>query len=175
MSEATQAGYYEQALAMAFCQPNVAGILIFHAQDEQERAGWQSGIRYVDGTPKSSIARVGEALDRTTGGSITRCPGVQLVVRASGLRFGSAGAARRGIFRASFSCTLDCLYELRVAKVGGATKMVRRGRAEVDEPVEIQFARRRLGPGSYRYRLKLVHPVNPAAPTIRDSAIFRLP
>lgn len=175
VSEATQAGYYEQALAMAFCQPNVAGILIFHAQDEQERAGWQSGVRYVDGTPKGSIARVGEALDRTTGGSITRCPGVQLVVRASGLRFGSAGAARRGIFRTSFSCALDCLYELRVVKVGGATKMVRRGRAEVDEPVEIQFAQRRLGPGAYRYRLKLVHPVNPAAPTIRDSAVIRLP
>ena len=160
---------------MAFCQPNVAGIMIFHAQDEQERAGWQSGIRYVDGTPKSSSTRVSEALDRTTGGSITRCPGVQLVVRASGLRFGSRGAARRGIFRTSFSCTLDCLYELRVVKVGGVTKMVRKGRAEIAEPVEIQFAPRRLGPGSYRYRLKLVHPVNPAPPTIRDSAVFRLP
>ena len=175
VSEPTQASYYEQALAMAFCQPNVAGIMIFHAQDEHERAGWQSGVRYVDGTPKSSLARVGEALDRTTGGSISRCPGVQLVVRASGLRFGSRDAARRGIFRTSFSCTLDCLYELRVVKVGGATKMVRRGRAEVDEPVEIQFAPRRLAPGSYRYRLKLVHPVNPAAPTIREGAVFRLP
>lgn len=175
VTEATQAKYYEQALAMAFCQPTVAGIMIFHAQDEQERAGWQSGIRYVDGTPKSSLTRVTEALDRTTGGSITRCPGVQLVVRASGLRFGSRGAARRGTFRTSFSCTLDCLYELRVQKVGGVTKMVRKGRADVAEPVEIQFAPRRLAAGSYRYRLKLVHPVNPAAPTIRDSSVFRLP
>ena len=175
VSEATQAGYYEQALALAFCQPNVAGMLIFHAQDERELPGWQSGVRYVDGTPKSSFARVGEALDRTTGGSITRCPGVQLTVRASGLRFGSRGAARRGIFRTSFSCTLDCLYEVRVVKVGGATKMVRRGRAEVDEQVDVEFAQRRLAPGSYRYRLRLVHPVNPAAPTIRDGAIFRLP
>jgi hypothetical protein len=175
VSEATQASYYEQALAMAFCQPNVAAIMIFHAQDEEALAGWQSGVRYVDGTPKSSLTRVSEALDRTTGGSITRCPGVQLVVRASGLRFGSRGAARHGIFRTSFSCTLDCLYELRVVKVGGVTKMVRKGRADVAEPVEIQFAPRRLDAGSYRYRLKLVHPVNPAAPTIRDSSVFRLP
>jgi hypothetical protein len=67
------------------------------------------------------------------------------------------------------------VYEVRVVKVGGATKMVKRGRAEVDEPVEIQFAPRRLGPGAYRYRLKLVHPVNPGPPTIRDGPVFRLP
>lgn len=175
VSEATQASYYEQALAMAFCQPNVAAILVFHSQDERALPGWQSGIRYVDGTPKSSLPRVTEALDRTTGGSITRCPGIQLVVRAVGLRFGSRGAARRGIFRASFTCSLDCVYEVRVVKVGAVTKMVRRGRAEVGEPVEIEFAPRRLQPGAYRYRVKLVHPVNPAPPTIREGPVFRLP
>jgi hypothetical protein len=174
-SEATQAAFYEQAVAMAFCQPNVAGILLFHAQDERALAGWQSGVRYVDGTPKSSLARVGEALDRTTGGSITRCPGIRLAVRASFLRFGSLGAARRGIFRTTLRCNLDCAYELRFLKVGGATKMVRRGRAEVEEQVEIEFAPRRLAPGMYRYRLKLVHPVNPAAPTIREGPALRLP
>ena len=174
-SEATQGAFYEQALALAFCQPNVEAMLIFHSQDERARAGWQSGVRYVDGAAKSSLARVTEALDRTMGGSITRCPGIQLVVRAVGLRFGSRGAARRGIFRTSFTCDLDCVYEARLVKVGGATKMVRRGRAEVDEPVDVEFTTRRLGPGAYRYRLKLVHPVNPAPPTVRDGPVFRLP
>ncbi len=175
VAEATQAAYYEQALALAFCQPNVAGILLFHANDERALAGWQSGIRYVDGTSKSSLVRVTEALDRTAGGSITRCPGIQLAVRASYLRFGSRGAAQRGIFRTTLRCSLDCTYELRVVKVGGATKMVRRGRAEVDEQVEIAFAPRRLGPGTYRYRLKLVHPVNPAAPTFATARPSRSP
>jgi hypothetical protein len=174
-SEATQATFYEQALAMSFCQPTVEAVLIFHAQDERARPGWQSGVRYVDGTPKSSLPRVTEALDRTTGGSITRCPGVQLTVRGVGVRFGSRAAARRGVFRATFGCDLDCIYELRVLKVGGATKMVRRGRAEVDEQEDVAFSPRRLGAGAYRYRLKLVHPVNPAAPTIRDGPVFRLP
>ena len=173
-SETTQAAFYEQALAMAFCQPTVEAMLIFHAQDERARPGWQSGVRYVDGSPKSSLIRVTEALDRTTGGSITRCPGVQLTVHGVGVRFGSRAAARRGIFRASFGCDLDCIYEVRVVKVGGATKMIRRGRAQVDEPVDVEFAPRRLGPGAYRYRLKLVHPVNPAAPTVRDGPVFRL-
>jgi hypothetical protein len=174
-TEATQAAFYEQALALAFCQPNVETMLIFHSHDERARPGWQSGVRYVDGTPKASLPRVTEALDRTAGGSITRCPGVQLVVRAEGLRFGTRATARRGIFRTSFTCSLDCVYEVRLAKVGGATKLVRRGRAEVDEPVDVEFLPRRLGPGSYRYRLKLVHPVNPAPPTIRDGPVFRLP
>jgi len=175
VAEATQAAYYEQALALAFCQPNVAGILLFHANDERALAGWQSGVNYVDGTAKSSLDRVAEALDRTAGGSITRCPGIQLVVRASFLRFGSRGAARRGIFRTTLRCSLDCAYELRVVKVGGTTKMARRGRAEVDEQIEIEFAPRRLGPGTYRYRLRLVHPVNPAPPTVRDGPAFQLP
>jgi hypothetical protein len=173
--EGTQAQYYEQALALAFCQQNVAGVLLFPSQDERARAGWQSGLRYVDGSAKTSMVRVRESLDRTTGGSIARCPGVQLPVRGVAVRFGSGAAARRGIFRASFTCSLDCIYELRVVKVGGATKMVRRGRAEVDEPIAVEFLPRRLPAGRYRYRLKLVHPVNPAAPTIRDGPLLRLP
>jgi hypothetical protein len=174
-SEANQAAFYQQALALAFCQPNVDTILVFQSQDERERAGWQSGVRYVDGSAKTSLARVTEALDRTTGGSITRCPGVQLVVRAAGVRFGSRGAARRGIFRAAFTCALDCAYDVRIVRVGGATKMVKHGRAEVGEEVAVDFQPRRLGPGTYRYRLKLVHPVNPGPPTVRDGPVFRLP
>ncbi len=175
VAESRQAEYYEQALALAFCQPNVAGFLLFPSRDERARAGWQSGVRYVDGTPKASMQRVARAMDRTAGGSIARCPGVQLVVRSTGLRFGTRAQARGGTFRASFSCALDCIWELRVVKVGGATKMVKRGRAAVDEAVEATFAARRLGPGSYRYRLKLVHPVNPGPPTVRDGPVFRLP
>jgi hypothetical protein len=173
--EGTQAAYYRQALAMAFCQPNVVGMLILHAQDERPLDRWQSGVRYVDGSAKASLPQVTEALDRTAGGSIARCPGVQLVVRPARLRFGTRAEARRGIFRASLRCGLDCRYELRVLKVGGTTKMVRRGRAEVDQQVDVRFAPRRLGPGSYRYRLKLVHPVNPAPPTIREGPVFQLP
>jgi hypothetical protein len=174
--ETTQADYYEQALALAFCQPTVAGILIFHAQDEKERAGWQSGLRYVDGTAKSSLTPVTTALNRTAGGSIAHCPGVQLPVHTTYLRFAGRAAARRGEFRSSLRCDLDCVYEVRVVKLpGGVAKMVRRGRADVDELVQVQFAPHHLGKGSYRYRLKLVHPVNPAPPTLRDGPVFQLP
>ena len=97
VSESTQAAYYEEALALAFCQPTVGGMLLFLSRDERARSAWQSGIHYVDGTPKTSRARVTEALDRTTGGSITRCPGVQLPVRRdiAPVRDAVRGQARR--------------------------------------------------------------------------------
>jgi hypothetical protein len=174
--ERTQAAFYRQALAMSFCQPTVAGILIFQAKDEQALAGWQSGVYYVDGTPKTSLRAVTKALNRTAGGSIAHCPGTQLPVHTTYLRFAGRSAARRGEFRASFKCDLDCAWELRVVKLpGGVAKMVRHGRAGIGELVKVQFALRRLGPGSYRYRLRLVHPVNPAPPTLRDGPIFKLP
>ena len=176
VSEATQSSYYRQALALAFCQPNVTAMLILHSVDERPLDRWQSGVFYADGTPKSSLVAVTKALDRTTGGSIARCPGVQLPVKTTYVRFAGKRLAKQGTFRASFTCSLDCAYELRVVKLpGGVAKLVKRGRALVDELVQVEFQPRRLGAGSYRYRLRLVHPVNPAPPTIRDGPIFRLP
>lgn len=176
VAEETQAAYYEQALALAFCQPNVAGMLLFLARDERARAAWQSGVYYVDGTPKTSLARVREALNRTTGGSITRCPGVQLVVRATFLRFGTRSAAKRGVFRSTLECDLDCVYQVRLEKsTTHSTKLVARGRVEFGERVQIDLGSRRLAPGQYRYTLRLVHPVNPAPPTLRQSPSFALP
>jgi len=176
VSEDTQASYYRQALALAFCQPNVVGMLLFLSRDERARATWQSGIHYVDGTPKSSRARVTKSLDRTTGGSIARCPGVALPVGTSLLRFGTRSAAKRGTFRVSFACNLDCRYRVRLENaVTRATRMAARGSAEVGEVVRADLGRRRLPAGAYRYTLQLVHPVNPAAPTLRRGPVFRLP
>lgn len=176
VDEATQAAYYEQALALAFCQPTVEGMLIFLSRDERARATWQSGIYYVDGTAKSSRPRVTEALERTTGGSITRCPGVQLVVRPTYLRYGTKSAAKRGVFRVSLRCDLDCVYQVRLEKATThSTKLVARGEAEIGELVQVDLGSRRLPPGTYRYTLRLVHPVNPAPPTLRQSPAFALP
>lgn len=176
VSEDTQGAYYEQALALAFCQPRVEGMLLFLSRDERARPAWQSGLNYVDGTPKSSRARVTEALDRATGGSITRCPGVQLAVRTTYLRFGKRSGARSGIFRASFRCDLDCRYRVRLENaVTHVTKLGKRGVAEVGELVEVDLGYRSLARGTYRYTLSLVHPVNPAAPTVRTGPPFALP
>jgi hypothetical protein len=176
VSEATQATYYEQALALAFCQPTVGGVLLFLSRDERARAAWQSGIHYVDGTAKSSQARVTKALNRTTGGSITHCPGVELPVRTTFVRFGTRSAAKRGVFRVSFRCDLDCRYWVRLENaVTHATKLAAKGSAEVGELVQADLGRRHLRAGTYRYTLRLVHPVNPAPSTLRSGPGFALP
>ena len=176
VNETTQAAYYEQALALAFCQPTVGGVLLFLSRDERARPGWQSGIHYTDGTPKTSKPRVTESLDRTTGGSITRCPGVELPVRPSYLRFGTRSAAKRGVFRVSFRCDLDCRYWVRLENaVTRSTKLARKGSAEVGELVQADLGTRRLKAGTYRYTIRLIHPVNPAPATVRQGPGFRLP
>jgi hypothetical protein len=65
VDEATQADYYRRAIALAACQENVAGLLLFHSHDEPSLSGFQSGVYYVDGTEKSSFEPVREAAERT--------------------------------------------------------------------------------------------------------------
>jgi hypothetical protein len=57
-----------------------------------------------------------------------------------------------------------------------ATKVGRKGRAEIGETVQVDLGKPRLRGGQpYRYTLRLVHPVNPAAPRISQGPVFRLP
>jgi hypothetical protein len=51
----TQAAYYRQALQLAYCQPTVRGLFVFHTFDEPSLGGWQSGLYFADRTPKPSL------------------------------------------------------------------------------------------------------------------------
>jgi hypothetical protein len=73
VSEATQARYYREALALALCQPNVEALLFFHLVDETDARRWQSGVLYPDLTPKRSFAPVREAILEARNGTISRC------------------------------------------------------------------------------------------------------
>jgi hypothetical protein len=55
VSAATQAAFYRQALALAYCQPTVRGLFVFHTFDEPNMNGWQSGLYYADHTAKPSL------------------------------------------------------------------------------------------------------------------------
>ena len=58
-----QAAAYRRTLELVGCQANVEGVLFFHLRDEPSLTGWQSGVRYADGSPKLSLAPVGRAID----------------------------------------------------------------------------------------------------------------
>ena len=61
VDETTQADYYIEAIHLAACQSTVEMLLLFHVNDEPKLEGLQSGVRYADGSPKSSLARVRDA------------------------------------------------------------------------------------------------------------------
>ena len=58
VDEATQARYYIEAIRLAACQPTVRMLLFFHVADEARLEGLQTGLRYADGSPKSSLEPV---------------------------------------------------------------------------------------------------------------------
>ena len=110
VSEATQAQYYEQAMAMSFCQKTVLGLLLFHVEDEKPLAGWQSGVYYVDGTPKASLGPVRNAAGEVHRGVIAACPGMQLTPKLT-LKPGTPTAAGLPV---KLTCSLDCSYTVRL-------------------------------------------------------------
>jgi hypothetical protein len=72
--EATQARFYRTAIEMAYCQPTVVGMMLFHVSDDPNLDRWQSGVHYADDTPKASLSAVRQAALAAREGQIARCP-----------------------------------------------------------------------------------------------------
>ncbi len=110
VDEATQAQFYAQAMAMAFCQPTVLGILLFHVQDEPALAAWQSGQYYVDGTAKASLGPTSAAAALVRRGIAARCDGMHLTPT---VKLAVAKPTSRGA-KVTITCSLDCAYTLTI-------------------------------------------------------------
>ena len=174
VDERQQAAAYDLGLRLAFCQPTVEGILLFHSQDETSLPSWQSGVYYADGTPKSSFWAVRDSLARTRGGSIARCDGMALEVSPLGVRFPGPRAFQRGNHSVRFRCSLDCAWTLEALReTTGAVAARVNGYGRADEPLVASFGKKKLGATPVRLRLTLVHPVNPGTPESVTSGILR--
>jgi len=73
VSPDVQAAYYRKALALAYCQPTVKGLFIFHTFDEYSLDGWQSGLYYADHTAKPSLDPFRQAVADLRAGKLTNC------------------------------------------------------------------------------------------------------
>ncbi len=176
VDESTQGQFYGRALALAFCQPNVVGVLLFHSQDEAALASWQSGVYYADGTPKTSLYAVRDALARARGGSIARCDGLGLSVTSKSVRFPTQSDLKRGSRTVRFRCTLDCAWELRATGAGKRDLRARiTGYGRAGASLVASLKGRRLGRGTIVLSLTTTHPVNPGEPRTRESPPLRLP
>jgi hypothetical protein len=159
VDEATQAGYYRQAIQVSFCQPRVEGLFLFHTVDEPGLGQWQSGLYYVDDTPKLSRNVVAVAAGQAHRGVVVSCPGLQLRVKAS--------VDARGVVR----CDLDCTYVARLQKLPKrSTTFVVRGSATGGIPKTIAF--RRAAPGRYRISVVVTSRANPGPRTTAVSPPF---
>jgi hypothetical protein len=169
--EALQAAYYARAIALAFCQPTVEGILLFHSHDEPGLANWQSGLFYADGAPKASVAFVRDALARARGGSIARCPELALSPQPTAVSF----AATRREVTARLRCDLDCAIEARLERLPSRRPVrTRRAWARAGAAAAVVIPRRRLPRGRYVVSLSLSQPVNPGEPTVVRSRTLAL-
>jgi len=174
VDEYQQAASYDVGLRLAFCQPTVAGVLLFHSQDETALLSWQSGLYYADGTPKASLPGVRDSLDRTRGGSIAHCDGLSLDVRLTNVRFPGPREFASGKRDTRFRCTLDCAWELRATRTTtGAVAATVRGYARYGRTTVASLTGRRLGAAPVRLQLTVTQAVNPGASAPRQSGELR--
>ena len=68
-----QAAYYRRALELAYCQPTVRGLFVFHTFDEPGLGGWQSGLYFADRSAKPSLAAFKRAVADLRNGRFPRC------------------------------------------------------------------------------------------------------
>ena len=170
VDNATQAAFYREALAMAFCQPNVKTFLFFHAVDESNLDRWQSGMYYTDGTPKPSLATVAQATRDVRGAVIARCSGLLLSPRAK-VVYPRGKSLVKVPLKVKLKCDIDCNYRVRLERYPrGSTTLSTRGKALAGVAKTVSLPPRRIAPGNYRFTVTLTAPVNTGPPTQLVSA-----
>ena len=174
VDERQQAASYDLGLRLAFCQPTVAGVLLFHSHDETALLSWQSGVYYADGTPKASFWAVRDSLDRARGGSIARCDGLALDVKLNNVRFPGPREFLAGKRDTRFRCTYDCAWELVATRTTtGAVAARVRGYGRYGRTLVASLNGRSIGRAPVRLSLTVVHPVHPGASATRQSGELR--
>jgi hypothetical protein len=166
----TQAIYYRQAIQLAFCQPNVRGLMLFHTVDEPDLNRWQSGLFYADATPKGSLPSVRKAVGESRRGVVATCPGLALRPKLVSAAWPKTGSRRKAV-EVSLRCSLDCAGTLAAVNVATARRVAVVKLRQAGGAVR----RTSIGPlprGSYRLHLSLRAPVNPGGTLVRKSPRF---
>ena len=162
VDEFAQAAAYAQAMKLAYCQSNVAGILLFHARDETGLSGWQSGLYYPDGTPKSSLGVVRDTMDAISSGALGKC--------AVAIKPVVAFAPRTRTI--SLRCDRDCVYRARLVRLpAGSITAWKNGRSTPGSRQSFQLGVR-VAPGRYKLSVTFVHATRPGIVVVRSSAEF---
>jgi hypothetical protein len=151
VDEATQAEYYRQAVQLAFCEPTVRALFLFHSVDETDLHTWQSGLYYPNGTAKASLPGTRLAMAESRRGVVAHCPGLALTPKAKAVQKGA---------RLVLTCDIDCTYVAQLWRLPGHLLATKRGRT-IGGSAKTLPLRVPTAAGRYRLRLSLRAPVNP--------------
>ncbi|HSP74204.1 MAG TPA: hypothetical protein VLN26_17665 [Gaiellaceae bacterium] len=173
ITESRQALYYRQAVALAQCQPTVAGMLIFHVVDESDANAWQSGVYYADDTPKTSMDGVRQAALAARDGSVAQCAAAKTASSLESVVFHDPPAAP-GPLQIDLSCSSACAYRVQVLDVQTGEGAVEAGGDAVGEQT-VSIPAESLAPGTYQYVLRVFTDGKPGTATMRYSRPFTIP
>lgn len=177
VSPVDQGERYKEALGIAFCQPTIKAMFLYHAFDEVGRGQWQSGLYYVDHTPKPSLRIVKDAFSQIRRGVIARCPGMRLKVTAK-VTFATpakaAAAGKKGsAIQFKVHCNLDCRYTSSVINLSnGQPALSKLGQLIGGKTSTVRLPARALPKGRYRVLVSLVAAVNPGRASRKASVPF---
>jgi hypothetical protein len=177
LAPALQGERYKEAIGLAFCQPTVRAMFLYHAFDEPGRGQRQSGLYYVDHTAKPSLRIVRDAFQQVKRGVIARCPGMRLAVKAKTIfqtpRLAASAGKRGSAIQFQLSCNLDCRYTSGVIDLSnGKSILAKLGQAIGGKVTHVRLPARALAKGRYRVVVSLVAAVNPGRASRKASLPF---
>ena len=171
ISEARQTIYYQQAFALAACQPTVAGVLIFHVADERDARAWQSGVYYGNFTAKSSLPAVRRAALAAQAGTLADCAKDKTTTDVDGVVFHEPSPTDPSTLAVDFSCALPCSYQLRVIDATSSDVVAATEGKAVGEATAT-LATGGLTSGTYQYVLRIFKSGKPGTAEMRFSRPF---
>jgi hypothetical protein len=175
VSPTVQGTRYKEAIGLAFCQPTVNAMFLYHAFDEVGRGQWQSGLYYVDHTAKPSLRIVRQAFQEVKRGVIARCPGMRLKVNAKVTFKAPRRVAATGKHAIQFKvrCDLDCDYTSGLIDLStGKSVLAKLGLVTGGKAQTIRLPARPLDKGRYRVVVSLVAAVNPGPASRKAGSPF---
>jgi hypothetical protein len=147
LDDTTQGNYYAQLITMVACDRNVKLLNLFHLADETLLPGWQSGLEYVDGTPRASygIVKAALAANRT-------CRGPEHLWRHTTSVVGASVRLDRA--RNSFVVSVAEGFSYNVRVFRGPKAVTGASGASADGG-QVLFKLPRLAAGTYRLEVRL--------------------
>jgi hypothetical protein len=175
VDESVQARYYAQAMQMAACQPTVRTFMLFRLIDSPQLSDWQSGVYYVDGTPKSSRAAIAAAARRARAPTATGCAALLAPKPLVSFFPRTRPGPKIGIQPLLLRCNEDCNYTIRLVKLSAAPEplVIFRGMLIAGGIAHPRVPRVPLTGGYYRLSMRVTAADYPAN-AFSASRVFRI-